>query len=375
MIFLPSYLCLALCILCCWLGYGSFSPLNGEVQWVASSNLSLWYQPWELCILNTSSTEMKKKALMAKCMKDHGKDRDNVVGFHCRAGGAFHGSPCWDMDSTQHSFRERKHLTRAVVGYDDPSRSYLQEAVAGAARQNASLLMIGDSLMYQFGVAATCELRRQYSIIDDRPAFSSDFPSPYIQLREPRWNVPSRLVRIDIYHNGADIERLLMDAIGEFLAISQRVYVIISGGVHCNHRHLMEQLARTTLRTMHNITERHPNIVFLYLETPATHFDTSNGYWNRSQTHCVAIRDLSPTADWRNEIVRRYIQEHSLTNIRMIYLRKLTEPMHREHVLGNFKDCTHYCWSPMMYQYVFAQIARIIINNNNSSSSSSKSSS
>jgi len=331
-----------------------------EIKWVSSNHLSEWFQPWELCILNTSSADIGKKDLMHKCMKDMGADKDNSRVFHCRAGGAYHGNSCWEMDPSQHSFKERVHLTSAVAGYDDPGQRHLQYALASAARQNASLLLLGDSLMYQFGVAFTCELRRKSSILDDRPMWKSDFPVPSIQLQNPTRVIPSDLVRYDIFQQEDGIGSVLRSRLDEFLRVSRRVFVLISGGAHSNHRDIMKIGALRTLRLMHSISELNPNVVFMYMETPATHFNTSNGYWKHAQTPCVPILDPSPEADWRNYIVHQYIREYNLTSIRIVHLRKLTEPLYREHVLGNFKDCTHYCWTPMMYQYVFAQIANIV---------------
>jgi hypothetical protein len=331
-----------------------------DVKWTSSTRLADWYQPWELCVLNATSPAIGKKDLLTKCTNDYGKDKDHVWGFHCRAGGAYHGNACWQMDPSQHTFQQREYLRRAVQGYDDPGRSYLHEAIVSVAKQKAALLMIGDSLMAQFGVACTCELRRLGLTIDKRNWWDTDFPSPSIQLKEPVASVPSLVVRTDIFARGNTIEPVLRARIREFLNISERVFVLISGGAHSNHRAVMEATALRTLRLLHTISVENPNVVFIYFETPATHFNTSNGYWNYSHTACVPLQDPSPAADWRNLLVRKHIAEHNLTSIRMVYLRKLTEPLYREHVLGNFKDCTHYCWSPMMYQYVFAQVAQII---------------
>ena len=105
-------------------------------------------------------------------------------------------------------------------------------------------------------------------------------------------------------------------------------------------------------------------IRILWRETNAQHFPTPNGYWpgmkyaNTLKIGCVAINDTSPDANWRNTDVEAIIRERRLDRIKIIRFYDLTVPMWTEHVNGNLKDCTHLCWTPMLYQSIFHSMAQ-----------------
>lgn len=323
--------------------------------------------------MQKNKKEFKKKNvwLVNYCLKQYGYDKNNNNGFHCRAGGAYHGNSCWQMNTNQYSFSDRIYLKQVIKGFDNPNISYALDILKLISFSNSSLYMIGDSLLFQLDAAFTCELRRIDGIYVDPLYYVSGLPDPFIILKDNSFKnkIPYYFHRINIFDlNNLQliINKIILDYNNTNMRNNNnKVFIIVNGGAHQNHKNVMENLALQTLLYFHNITNLYSNIIFMYLETPASHFDTYNGYYNYTKTNCVPIKNLDPENDWRNYIIHKYINNFKLNynntnNINIIPLRKITEPLYREHVLGNFVDCTHYCWSPMLYQPVFKSIFNII---------------
>lgn len=99
-------------------------------------------------------------------------------------------------------------------------------------------------------------------------------------------------------------------------------------------------------------------IRILWRETSAQHFPTPNGYWpgmkyaSKMNMTCVPIADQRPESDWRNSVVREIIKKNKL-DISIAPFYNQTVPLWTSHVNGHLQDCTHLCWSPMLYQPLF----------------------
>jgi hypothetical protein len=76
---------------------------------------------------------------------------------------------------------------------------------------------------------------------------------------------------------------------------------------------------------------------------------------------CVEIGDLSDDANWRNTDVEMIIRNNNLNEIKMVRFYNLTVPLWTEHVNGHMKDCTHLCWTPMLYQSIFHSMAHAVM--------------
>ena len=72
---------------------------------------------------------------------------------------------------------------------------------------------------------------------------------------------------------------------------------------------------------------------------------------------CSAIADNSTAADWRNADVRDIIRHKRLSQVEIIPFYNVTLPLWTSHVNGHLRDCTHFCWSPMLYQSLFHSLA------------------
>jgi hypothetical protein len=119
------------------------------------------------------------------------------------------------------------------------------------------------------------------------------------------------------------------------------------------------------LRYLNQVATSRPDkkIRVLWRETTAQHFPTPTGYWPGMRyaaslkVGCVEIQDKSADANWRNTDVEMILRENNLVNIKVIRFYNLTVPLWTEHVNGHLKDCTHLCWTPMLYQPIFHALA------------------
>ena len=99
-------------------------------------------------------------------------------------------------------------------------------------------------------------------------------------------------------------------------------------------------------------------IRIIWRETSAQHFPTYNGYWpgvkfaEKMDVKCVPIKNRTEAADWRNLDAKEIITKNKF-NIKIAPFYEDTVPLYNMHVNGHLRDCTHLCWSPMLYQKLF----------------------
>jgi hypothetical protein len=72
---------------------------------------------------------------------------------------------------------------------------------------------------------------------------------------------------------------------------------------------------------------------------------------------CEPIKEPGPDADWRNSDVRDIILTQGLSKVQVAPFYNITVPLWSEHVNGHLRDCTHFCWTPMLYQSLFKFLA------------------
>ena len=343
---------------------------NDALLWTESVNITKWYQPWELCILNSSSLLGSAHIRDGECSNHAPKD--DMKAFRCRAGGLFKRIPC--RLAGDPPFSSKKHLLKAVVGYDNPSTMYLQSFVQNVIESSASLLFIGDSFMRQLLVAITCELEREQI-----KKFTWD--ELFDELLVSNHSVPLRLKRIDTNTlENSDmlaIEKYINDT---FVTVHENsLFIVFNIGLHFQNLRMYKQKITLLFTYFSSLASSYPSkrFVICWMETISQHFNTTieslhvkNGYWSISIpkevsneqvtfNDCVPIRDSGIAYDWRNLAVRDYLDIHSdyFNDSNVIFvtlpMRALTLPLHDTHNRGGGQDCTHYCWSPMMYQAVF----------------------
>lgn len=364
----------------------------GHEHWVDSKHLEGWYTKLDLCILANRSNDTVK-TIMAQCEEEAEKrgegDKVRQQPVRCRSGNSWpsKGEYCSSEDIP---FSERKGLRRAIVGYDDPSQKPLKTFFNGLAQEKGALLMVGDSVMQQFFSAMACELERE-GVWKDSSQFTNTDEMRYVEFpvqnskdndgKPVMYGVPVKFVPIYHFVNGrwdrvanAGMHHLKKN-VEDLVAAHDSVTILINMGLHYvsnpiahfTRSDYISQMA-ACLQYLNTVAEdglkANKKIRVLWRETSAQHFPTSNGYWpgakyaSTMQLKCEPISDTSSSGDWRNSDVKTIIADNKLSHVGTVPFYNISLPLWSMHVNGHLRDCTHFCWSPMMYQSIFHYLAK-----------------
>ena len=227
--------------------------------------------------------------------------------------------------------------------------------------------------MQQFFGAIACELERE-GVWKDPAAFDNTDETRYVKFDDLQTFALAKF--IPIYHlvNGR-YDRVPMAAfnhlkhsLNNIIKDHKKIVILINMGLHYvdnpvagfskNDYH---QQMTTVLMYLQELTIAHPQHKFhiLWRETTAQHFPTPNGYWpgvryaTGMKIGCEPIKDPSPQADWRNRAIEDIILKNNLFQVKILRFYNITVPLWSEHPNGHLRDCTHFCWSPMLYQPIF----------------------
>lgn len=165
------------------------------------------------------------------------------------------------------------------------------------------------------------------------------------------------------------------------LQIKDSVVIIINTGIWYNtRREYSEALARLfqLLLKLALVWEHHPRekyLAIVFAETTAQHFHTSNGYYNkevhRNTSRSMFCKTLPPSGrdesgvDWRNDMLWEHIEGvggRTLQNLPHVLLdvlpmHSLTHDLADIHLRQGRHDCTHFCYTPMLYQTIYSRLA------------------
>lgn len=357
-----------------------------SAAWIASVNVSKWYTPLDLCLIS-NDTAAPIEQVMAHCEAKVKKSHPNIQfqPMRCRAGNSWpsHSGFCSAADVP---YSQRQNLRRTLAGFDDPTQTPLKDFFTSLALSNGSFLMVGDSVMQQFYGALACELERE-GVWTDPSKFTNTDELRHVEIRtnqaiatSPRIGVAVPIKFAPIYHfvNGR-FDRVpnasmihLQRHVSDFVRSYDTVVIVLNMGLHyvsnpVAHFSRPDYISQMTaaLQYLHSVALSNPkkNVKILWRETTAQHFPTPSGYWpgQRYAAHmkvgCVPINDTSPNADWRNSDIPLIIKTHNLYSVKIIPFFNITVPLWTEHVNGHKQDCTHFCWTPFLYQYIFHYLA------------------
>ena len=376
-------------LLCLLLLFGAAinTPL---IVWKESDNLTKWYQPWEICMINSSNRNESMKETRSRCFAKVGKPKDRRESFRCRAtGGVFGENICRERGDI--SLFENSYLRFALKGHDDPSQQPLLSLFNDLYSLNGSLLIVGDSIHEQLLAAMTCELEREKMKQYDWKVFVDN-------VMLPSWTRP-----VPIFHQkfGLWDEEALFGPKGFYSLIelslekSDTLVIIFNIGlwyhnyyfkdsfdingtiIEKDRRHYVIHLNKA-FYMLTGLKKRYPKkrFAFVWMETGAQHWsggegNIQNGYFPPDinlrhltvNLSCVPIINQSYEADWRNleadRVIHSFLRRFDGRNeiFRVIPWRAITLPMWSNHIRGSGVDCTHFCWSPMMYMPVYAVLA------------------
>lgn len=317
--------------------------------WIKSSNLSNWYSDWEICMFTHKTTINEPRELRDWCWNEiKGKGSKPYFG-ECKIGGVRFGRRC---ATELQPFNLKIYLQMSYSEeLDNPSVKYLQRFSSLLNKLNGVLIPYGDSQMSTFQISLNCEnLNRNANLTISE--FTSDYQQ-YCNFLKPY-----------------DSINYLKNFFSNLYTKYSHIFLLINFGTHYNeksdriHHHLNSKVH--FIENYHIIFEwlkefsKEKNITVAWIETYPQHFPTPTGYFTPGlniSMGCSPIPQESTRDDWRNYEIRNYLHNHSITSIYYISTYEIFAPLYREHPEG---DCTHYCWSPMMYQPIYKQMYQIL---------------
>lgn len=116
------------------------------------------------------------------------------------------------------------------------------------------------------------------------------------------------------------------------------------------------------------------HVTLVWAEQVAQHWPTHNGYFATAKGSplkqlCRPLANASSAADWRNDLVWDLLQEQPwrrqldalapYVRLGVLSFRALTRDLSSFHMRQQIKDCTHFCYSPLLYQPIYHQLAQI----------------
>ncbi len=353
-----------------------YSPMS---SWKLSQNLSKWYSAYDLCVLQDNSTRPVDDVVNS-CEKQAIERGDVMKPIRCRVGNSWPTKSGF-CASEDVPYTERLFFRMVPPGdnMDDPTSQPLRQLFEQLAAERSSLLLVGDSVMQQFFAGIACELERE-NIWKDTSYFTNTDEVRYVQLSPDSYAVPIRF--LPVYHFvNSRFDRVanasmfnLRKGVEDFLRTNDGIVIMVNMGLHyvsnpIPHFSRLDYQSQMTnaLQYLHSLGSLPNKKVRTYWrETSAQHFPTSNGYWpgqrysSTMKLACVPINDTSPGADWRNEDVSAIIRANKF-NIDIIPFYDVSLPLWSMHVNGHHRDCTHFCWSPMLYMTIFRDLAKSVL--------------
>jgi hypothetical protein len=371
---------------------------SAGIAWTESKHLSEWLHPFDTCLLqdnrNLTVIEITNDCLN-KLEKEERKAKHKVnplLPVRCRVGNTWPSRSEY-CDSTDIPFSERLNLKSIVPAFDNPNDFVLRDFFHGLAHDSGLFLMIGDSVMQQFFGAIACELERE-NVWKDPSQFTNTDETRTIAFPDVKTVATAKFLpvyhlvngRYDRVANAAmhSVEQVMLAA----LTNHKRIIVLVNMGLHyvdnpvkgftkADYTEQVTTLLSYLNKVATDNTGKH-QIEIIWRETTAQHFATPNGYWPgskfsaRLQFGCVPLQDSSAEADWRNRAVEAVVSQQQLQHVKILPFYNLTVSLWSEHPNGLLRDCTHFCWSPMMYQPIFHYLRSMMVSSSSPSSSLSQ---
>lgn len=331
-------------------------------RWVDSQHLSKWYNPFDLCMIN-SKNNGSIGAVIKGCEESVKSTKHVQLPLRCQAGNSWPSKSEY-CSSSDLPFSERTNFQRTIEGLDDPSSLPLKEFFHKLSAEKGALLVIGDSVMQQFFSAIACELERE-SVWKDPNRFTNTDETQYVRTSPNGTVVPMRFLPIYHFVNGRfdrtpnAAMKKLESTLESLVQEKKSIVIMINMGLHYidnpvpNFSRIDYRAQMTAaLSYLHNFALSHTtkNIRVFWRETSAQHFPTPNGYWpgakyaSSMKLTCTPLKDPSPQADWRNREIEGILQSKKLFMVQVIPFYNITAPLWSGHPSGHMQDCTHFCW-------------------------------
>jgi hypothetical protein len=390
--------------------HSSASPPMWKWRDLTDNELAQWYTPADLCVLNASSRSAFPQDIRARDCYHHSKGSRRMF---CGIGMGNNNYPCYGpFGETRPSFK------RGLEGFTDASSKPLLEAAQRLLDSHSSLLLLGDSTMRQKLQALQCELSREdprirfhgnlFGIVPCDTLLRIYFPdkrelqvygislgpraTECIQKHFPDHKLTEteleRMIQEDATLGIAYHASKLMDMINH--EQNRSITVIANTGLWYNIEQEFRQVIPGVLQWLSQIRQRqrnhHGNSLqnrVAWHETLRQHWishdqtgyfeqtivDAQETNWKTQNLEAVTPREfmvphcchsIHNATDWRNDIVHTLIQANATysKSIPILPMADITRDIPDLHTCNPYfkHDCTHYCFTPMLYQPLWHQI-------------------
>ncbi len=379
---------------------------NFEWRFLTSNELADWYTATDLCMMATNDTVLFPMKIRERQCSNQKKPK--VKG--CGLGLGHLGQPCFQPLIT------RTHYRKGIIGFTDGKRPILTETMINFAKNNISIVFVGDSTTRQKVIAMDCQLKREswksyiyplnygrtlpcYSkmtIVIDRGEYTVDLHQigmgPNAVDCMEKETISKIKGKRTYYSRMFENAELIVNHINQIE--QKRVFVLANMGLWFNDEESLTKATPGVLDWLRRVSEisvnNLPNVVAWH-ETLHQHYENEfgNGYYFKhlveqkeelwrngtidfnnldlSKWHdpmcCQSINNFSAVLDWRNNVVRTYMMEQNYLNkyIIMLPFAKATENLSDMHICHphHKDDCTHYCLWPLLFQPLWYQLYNI----------------
>ena len=179
----------------------------------------------------------------------------------------------------------------------------------------------------------------------------------------------------------------------QYLEMRDSLMILVNTGIWHNNPKNFTAAMHVLTTVLLNLTQtldtysRPKSLAIVLAETTAQHFHTATGYYDKAiynvtkeEPYCkphdpISLsvsaldkdkdKDKSVPLDWRNDLLwDNFVQgswgqamiDHPHVLLEVLPLFTLTTSLADMHMRQHRQDCTHYCYTPMLYQPIYAQL-------------------
>jgi hypothetical protein len=365
-----------------------------QESWIQTNEANIWYDKSNQCILKLGFNGLIKKS-MKLCNISVGLFEFEEMIY--TVGEKVHPY-CVVSESCHTKFHFQQQIFSKVYNSSsintNPFQNPLFKLLNKISYKNVQnetiigqIIFFGDSSSMSIFEAFICEIIRNklftnfeaVNIVDKMQHIFYNFSENTDNNQKP---VKSKIGLRFINKNITSILDMFNQTLSATLNETNYLVLIVNIGLWYNYgfeNHLYKDEAKILLKYLYSLSytlQRHfkekKTIKIFWLETVAQHYPP-HGYYsninfyenlNTSTHHCIPLLNKTISSNWRNKIIENIITENKYEKkIKIIPFFNITASLwdhhHREDNSKSY-DCTHYCWTPMLYYPVFNFLANSI---------------
>jgi hypothetical protein len=351
-----------------------------------------WYSPADLCVLGSDvRTRFPHDIRQYDCVNITKGSRK----LFCGVGMGNNNKPCFGPYG-----EARPSFLRGIHGFTNATEKPLTEALEQMMRTNTTLVLLGDSTMRQKNQALNCQLIREnpklrvsgniFGITPCDTVLTVTFPDGrstriYALSLGPqaftcvKARGISKYDPIGMYLHADGIIKTIME--------TSNVALVANMGMWFNditHYRSMLPIVLDWLLGIANMSNRtnvvawHESVMQHWINKDGSgYYSKDEAKWQQNQFEstnfslvfnqdfmvpgcCARVTNSSYMADWRNDVLTETFNSRPelRDSLHLLPFAELTRDLADLHTCNPyfFLDCTHYCYTPMMWQPLWHQI-------------------